>query len=185
MARLSCVGETELSEPIHRLFSSLAYAVESSPLVPSLFSLLISLMYLSYKKYWVSSVIWLRHWSPEFMKQVLPRFLNPTKPYLEWSLKDISTSYSSDSQSLGHRNLWWCLSWVLHFLEQYRANLQLQMNFSYSMDLQLPHSPVNGFLLFQNIQLSFTSFISTKISELPKMSKSHIFCSWFMYRPSV
>lgn len=47
------------------------------------------------KKYSVSYLVCAIHWSPEFMKQVFPRFLRPTPPFA--LSRDKTWVYSSES----------------------------------------------------------------------------------------
>ena len=51
-----------------------------------------SYLYASNRKYLVSSAVFDKHYRPEFMKQVLPRFCKPQSPRAELFLNNLSRS---------------------------------------------------------------------------------------------
>ena len=159
MAFLSLVGAKAVSVPNHKLWIILAKKVESSPFVPKGLVLFISLTYFYLMKYSTIYAMCEMHCSPEFMKQVFPRFLNPTFPNLDSLVYLKGCYYSSDSASFGQRPLWVNLSLVLQLLEQYAAYLHEQITFSLEVTLQDVQGASIGFLELKNIQ--FLSYLSS------------------------
>lgn len=97
------------------------YFLDNYPFVPSGLILLMSFLYVFFKKYSVSYLILLKHYNEEFMKHVLPRFCKPTTPILELVdsvIYSIKLSSSSSSLVLLHVLEWKFLSLYLHSSEQ-------------------------------------------------------------------
>ncbi len=78
-------GEKIEDVPFQTCFKKLAYFLTSFPPVPYKFFSLIYDWYLLERMNSFSSFVWLRHYNPEFMKQVFPRFYRPVKPFLEFN----------------------------------------------------------------------------------------------------
>jgi hypothetical protein len=101
-ACLSAEGDTELLFPYQSFLTREAYLRTRTPLVPRGLSSLMSSKNLLERKYSVKAIVLARHWTPEFMKQVLPRFYRPQTPSTDDGWRVMTFIDSSSEADFSH-----------------------------------------------------------------------------------
>lgn len=106
-----------------------------------------------------------------FIKQVLPKFCNPTKPFFDLGFSAIE--FSSTSNRFLHREEWKFLSLSRQSSRQYQTSLQEQKNLSIFLLLHHSHFPsFCSTFLTSKIHPVFSVEYSTIVKSVSASSRS-------------